>query len=181
MSVLGLIALISGVLGVLLTIKQKIWCWPVSLIAVVSSIIEFYHERLFGDMALQIFYFFSGIYGWIYWGKNKNTDFKIHYAKNSTVPFLLIATGVLSLVFYFLLIHFHGDRPLFDGVLTACSLTATYMMTKKWIENWVAWIAIDASYVVLYGVKFMWLFSLLYLVFALMALYGWLKWKKTLS
>jgi len=80
-----------------------------------------------------------------------------------------------------LLIHFRGDRPLLDGILTAASLTATYMMTKKWVENWLAWVLIDATYVLLYGLKEMWLFGVLYLLFTGMALYGWIKWRRTAS
>lgn len=181
MSVLGLVALIFGAMGVWLTIKQTIWCWPVSLIAVISSIAEFYNERLYGDMALQIFYFFAGLYGWMYWNKNKNSDFKVAYIQFKHIPTLLIATGIQSLVFYFLLVRFHGDRPLFDAILTACSLTATYMMTKKWIENWATWVIIDGAYVLLYGIKHMWLFAVLYLLFSIMAFYGWIKWKKAAS
>jgi nicotinamide mononucleotide transporter len=84
-------------------------------------------------------------------------------------------------VYYRLLIYFNGDRPFLDGILTAASLTATYMMTKKWVENWLAWVLIDVAYVLLYCLKDMWLFALLYFLFAAMALYGWIKWRKTAS
>ncbi len=58
------IALITGVLGVVLTIKQKIIAWPISLVSVIISIIAFYKAKLFGDMFLNIFYFLRGIFGW---------------------------------------------------------------------------------------------------------------------
>ena len=67
---------------------------------------------------------------------------------------------------------------MFDATLTACSLTATYMMTKKWVENWFVWVLIDGAYVVLYGVKYMCVFAVLYLFFTIMAFYGWIKWRK---
>jgi nicotinamide mononucleotide transporter len=178
MSVTGIIALVSGALGVWLTIKQTIYCWPVSLIAVVASIAEFYHQRLFGDMALQVFYFFAGVYGWIYWSRHNLTVFGVTHTPLKLVPALLLATLGQAILYYFILSHFNGDRPLFDGVLTACSLTATYMMTKKWIGNWLAWVVIDSAYVILYGLKYMWLFAVLYLFFAAMAFYGWRKWKQ---
>ena len=49
---------------------------------------------------------------------------------------------------------------------------------EKWIENWAAWVLIDGTYILLYGIKSMWLFALLYLLFTIMAFYGWLKWRK---
>jgi nicotinamide mononucleotide transporter len=86
-------------------------------------------------------------------------------------------TLVQSIAYYFLLSTLRGDQALFDAVLTAASLTATFMMTKRWIENWLAWVIIDLAYVALYGIKNMWLFALLYFVFAGMAWYGWKQWK----
>ncbi len=178
MSVLGIIALVSGALGVWLTIKQTIWCWPVALVAVLSSILEFYTQRLYGDMSLQVVYFFLGIYGWLYWNRKKNEDFKVEKTPVKLWPLLILVTIAQSLLYYYLLIYFKGDRPLLDGVLTAASLTATYMMTKKWVGNWLAWVLIDATYVLLYGLKEMWLFALLNLLFTIIAFYGWLKWRR---
>ncbi|MCC6370706.1 MAG: nicotinamide mononucleotide transporter [Bacteroidia bacterium] len=174
-----ILAFITGVLGVWLTIKQNIWCWPMALISVGISIVVFYKQRLFGDMSLQWVYFFAGIYGWIYWNQNKNKTFKITPTPKKYVPWLLVATAIQSVVYYFLLLRVRGDQALLDALLTAASLTATYMMTKKWLENWAVWVLIDACYILLYGIKSMWLFALLYLVFTLMALSGWIKWRKS--
>lgn len=178
MTLLSVIAFVFGTLGVWLTIKQNIWCWFFALISVVASIVEFYNERLFGDMSLQVFYFFAGVYGWIYWNKKQNETFEVKKIKLKIVPLLLLVTIAQTILYYFLLLRFGGDKPLFDAILTACSLTATYMMTKKWVENWAVWVLIDGTYILLYGIKEMWLFALLYLLFTIMAFYGWRKWSK---
>lgn len=178
MSLLGIIALVTGTLGVWLTIKENIWCWPASLVAVLASIIEFYKQRLFGDMSLQVVYFFLGVYGWVYWKRQLKQAFEIKRAERKALPWLLLVTVLQSLLYYYLLVYFKGDRPVLDAILTAASLTATYMMTKKWVENWLAWVLIDGTYILLYGLKAMWLFALLYLLFTIMAFYGWLKWRR---
>lgn len=178
MPVLAIIALITGTLGVWLTIKQTIWCWPFALTAVLASILEFYRERLFGDMALQVFYFFAGVYGWIYWNKRKKEKFAVKRLDMHLLPVYLAVTVLQAVAYYYLLLYFRGDRPLLDAILTACSLTTTYMMTKKYVENWLIWVFIDATYILLYGLKEMWLFALLNLLFTLVAFYGWLKWRK---
>lgn len=178
MSLLSIIALITGTLGVWLTIKQTIWCWPFALIATLSSIIEFYNVRLFGDMALQVFYFFAGIYGWVYWNRKQNESFSVKHIDARLVPSILVVTILQAVAYYYLLVYFKGDRPFLDSILTACSLTTTFMMTKKWVENWLIWVFIDAAYILLYGLKEMWLFAVLYLIFTIIAFYGWLKWRK---
>lgn len=179
-TLLGVVALIFGVAGVILTIQQNILCWPLALISVLCSGIEFYQQKLLGDMALQVFYFFAGIYGWYYWRKKMNEPFIIEKLKLSKIPLLLFFTIIQAIVYYFLLLKFKGDKPLPDAILTACSLTATYIMTKKWLENWLVWVVIDMAYVLLYAVKNMWLYELLYLFFSTIAFFGWLKWRKTL-
>lgn len=178
MSLLSSIALVFGVLGVWLTILETIWCWPVALVAVTASIAEFYEERLYGDMSLQIFYFFAGIYGWYFWNRNKNKQFLVSRINLGLVPWLLLATAIQSILYYYLLVYYGGDKPLLDAILTACSLTVTYMMTKKWVENWLVWVIIDLSYVLLYVIKDMWLFALLNFFMAAVAFFGWLKWRR---
>ncbi len=181
MSLLGLIALVSGIAGVILTIYQKIWCWPAALISVVASIIEFYDERLYGDMLLNVFYFFSGVYGWYYWNKKSKEEFVAIYTPRNTIPSLTIITALLAVLLYFLLKFFKSDQIIFDAILTAVSLSATYMMVKKWIENWIIWVIADTAYIFLYLRKDMLLFAILYGVFAIIAMYGFLKWKKKLT
>lgn len=182
MTILSLIALVFGILGVVFTIRQSIWCWPLALVSVMASFAEFYKERLYGDMMLQVFYFVSGIYGWWFWERNRHKEFKVSFIPKLWVNYMLGLTILQAIVYYFVLLKFKGDKALFDACLTAASISATYMMTRKWIENWLAWVLIDLLYVVLYGVKHMWLFALLYLIFAAMAAYGFNLWKKkTLS
>ncbi|MBA3680555.1 MAG: nicotinamide mononucleotide transporter [Bacteroidetes bacterium] len=178
MSILEIIATITGAIGVWLTIKENIWCWPVSIISVCTSALVFYEQRLFGDMGLQVFYFGAAIYGWYFWNKGKTQAFKVEKTPLKLIPVLIIITVILAVGFYFLIDLLKGDKALFDAILTAASLTATYMMTKKWVENWFAWVLIDGAYVALYGIKFLWGFAALYLLFTLMAFYGWIKWKK---
>lgn len=176
----GLVVFLLGAAGVWLTIRESIWCWPVSLVAVIISIVIFFNSRLYGDMALQVFYFFAGVYGWFYWNQNKNQPFAVKPADRSQFPVLIGVTIAQSFLYYFLLIRFGGEQPLFDAVLTASSLTVTYMMTKKWVENWLLWVIIDTAYICLYCIKELWFLAALSLIMTVFAAYGFFKWRKTL-
>ncbi len=174
----SLIALITGVLGVILTIFESIWCWPMALISVIISILAFYNARLFGDMSLNVFYFFSGIYGWFYWNKHKGMVFKVTKLPLKYIPFIILSILIQSVIYYYILSYFKADQILFDSILTACSFTCTYLMTKKWAENWLLWVLIDGSYVFLYIIKEMPNYAILYTFFTLIAAYGFYSWKK---
>ena len=174
------IALFTGIAGVVLTIFESIWCWPMALISVIISTLTFYEQHLFGDMSLNVFYFFSGIYGWYYWGTHKNKHFKITVLPLKYVPLIALSIVAQSILYYYILSYFKSDQVLFDSILTACSFTCTYLMTKKWLENWLLWVLIDAAYVFLYIIKEMPTYAMLYTFFTLMAAYGFYAWKKQL-
>lgn len=175
------IALLFGVLGVILTIFETIWCWLIALISVIIQAYTFYNAHLFGDFSLQIFYFFSGIYGWIYWNKNKLKPFKISNTPNNIWLFIIAGEVILTCVLYFILKQFKSDQIILDSILTAASLICTYLMTKKWVENWLLWIIIDLSYVYLYIIKQLPTYAILYLFFSLMAYYGYYTWRKKIK
>lgn len=175
------IACITGVLGVILTIFESIWCWPLAMISVAISIIAFYTQHLYGDMSLNVFYLFSGLYGWVYWKQNKTKAFTVTRIKVKWITPIVISVVLQSILYYYLLNYFKSDQVIFDAILTACSFTCTFMMTKKWVENWLLWIAIDAAYVVLYVLKEMPTYALLYAFFTLMSAYGFYVWKKQLQ
>jgi nicotinamide mononucleotide transporter len=174
------IALLTGIAGVLLTIFESIWCWPIALISVVISGITFYNQRLFGDFGLQIFYLISGLYGWFYWNKKKGNTFIITKMPIKWVIPIALSILIQSIVYYYLLGYFKSDQIIFDAILTSCSFTCTFMMAKKWLENWILWVIIDAAYVFLYLIKDLPAYALLYGFFSLMALYGFYLWKKRL-
>jgi len=181
MAFLDWIALLTGIAGVLLTIFQSIWCWPMALISVVISGTAFYNQRLFGDFGLQIFYFISGIYGWLYWNKKKGKVFTVTKMPSKYYAPAILSIIIQTIVYYYLLHYFKSDQILFDAILTSCSFTCTFMMAKKWVENWMLWIIIDAAYVFLYVIKDLPAYALLYGFFSLMAYYGFYSWKKQLT
>jgi nicotinamide mononucleotide transporter len=180
MAFLDWIAFIFGILGVVLTIRQSTFCWPISLVGVIASLIAFFQQRLYGDAALQIVFLIYGFYGWHQWFKAEKSSFIISTIPTKFLLLLLLFSIILFFGIYYVLIAFKGDKVLLDAVLTTLSLATTFMMIKKWIENWLFWVAIDLAYVGLYVSKQMYLFAVLYLIFSTVALAGFFEWKKVL-
>lgn len=181
MTVLDLLALVFGILGVLFTIKENIWCWLADIISVSIQGFVFYKARLFGDFSLQIFYFFTGIYGWFYWNKNNTKEFKVSRMSNKNWILVISGNIILSILLYPILNYFKTDQVIIECILTSSSLIGTYMMAKKWLENWIFWMLIDLAYVYLYLIKQLPIYAVLYLFFSLMAFYGFYLWRKKLK
>ena len=183
-SALEIIGFITGVLGVWLTIRRKILCFPIGIINVLIYAYLFQSEnvRLYADALLQIIYLILLIYGWMVWNRSKNEKEEIR-----TVSILLakklVIIGVLSTIALgvFLSHYTNASLPYLDAILTIISLIAQWMIAKKMIENWLLWIVENTIYIPLYLYKGLAFTSILYLLFLILAINGWYNWRKVKS
>jgi len=177
------LAFILSVAGVWLTAKEKVINWPINIVACIVSIYLFYKDSLFGDAALNFFYVIIGFYGWYEWlygGKGKQA-LAVSKTPVKTLLILLIITVPACFIFGKMLSYTSSTVPYWDGITTALSLAATWMQARKLIENWLLWIVTDLLYLAPYIIKQLYLFSLLYFIFAVLAVYGYYLWKKELT
>ncbi len=177
---LEIVAVIFGVIYTVLMAKNKISCWIFGIIGSLLSIYLFaVYAKLYAEALLSVFYVFAGIYGWIMWKKQEViTEVYQHTLKRN---FLIIVIGVvLSFALYYTLTLFfkEAQKPLIDSFTTIFSFLATYMMAKKWIENWLYWIAIDGVSVYLYYTRELEIYALLMLAYTIIVVYGFIQWKK---
>jgi nicotinamide mononucleotide transporter len=178
------IAAILGVVGVWLTTKQVIWCWPVGLVNVILSIIVFFNSKLYADVTLQIFYLAMTVYGWYnwLWGGVSKSPLKVRNIRISELSIMLII-GTISFVTVGWLFSRYTDAalPYIDSFVAVWGVIATYAMAKKIIQNWIMWIVIDSVCVGIYFYKELYAFTVLYFIFVVLAAYGLFEWKKELK
>jgi nicotinamide mononucleotide transporter len=174
---------ITGLLYIWFSIKHSLWLWPIGFLTSAAYIIVFYQSKLFADMALQVYYVFASIYGWVHWvyGKQKsgNTG-KLRISKLKTYQWIvaIIACVVLTLAYYPLGVYFNASFPIWDGFVTAGSIVATWMLTRKIVEQWLFWVIIDGATIALLVAKERYLTVILMTVYTIMAILGYLKWLK---
>lgn len=175
------LATISGFLCVYLASKQHILNWPISLISVSCYLFIFYQHKLYGDATLQLYFFTTGIYGWYHWNKgNLGTTKTISSLKIKEFIFILLAILFLSGAMGYILDNFtDSDVPYIDGFCTAMSLVAQFLMTRKILQTWILWIVVDICYIPLYLSKGLYLTTILYIAFTIIAAQGWIQWKKS--
>ena len=177
---LEIAAVILGIIYVMLAAKNKISCWIFGILGSLLSIVLFVvYAKLYAEAVLYIFYVLAGIYGWINW-KNQKNETEV-YQRKLIIHLIIIGIGiVLSVGLYFVLTSFFEEakRPMIDSFTTIFSFIATYLTTKKWIENWIYWIVIDAVTTYLYFSRGLEIYALLMLAYSVIAVYGYLQWKK---
>ena len=171
---------ITGFVCVYLVVKENPWTWPVGILNNIFFLVLFWRSGLFADSLLQIFYMVISAYGlwnWLYGGKNHSV-LKVSRSTGRQLAGYLVSIGVLTFLIYMALVKWSPSTvPLWDGLTTAMSLTAQYMMTKKRLENWWVWITADVIYIALYIHKALYLTAILYLIFIGLCVMGLQQWK----
>jgi nicotinamide mononucleotide transporter len=175
---------IFGLIYIVFSIKQNILLWPVGIISSALYIYVFFYSKFYADMSLQVYYLFISIYGWYSWlhGKNKNTETNQIQITRATkkLSFILISLTFILFVFIAFILKNYTDSPLpyWDSFTTSASIIATWMLTKKYIEQWLIWIVVDAVSLGLYIYKGLYSTSFLFIVYTIMAIIGYFEWKK---
>jgi nicotinamide mononucleotide transporter len=184
MNSLEIVAAIFGVVSVFLSVRQNIWSWPTAIVNVGLYIIVFYGSKLYADTGLQVVYVVLNAYGWYHWlygGKNR-TELAVTRTRAPVAAILvaLVAAGT-AVIGTFLSRNTDAALPWVDAMTTSTSLAAQWMMTRKLLENWIIWVAVDVVYIAMYIYKSLYVTSGLYLVFLILSAMGYLEWRRSLA
>jgi nicotinamide mononucleotide transporter len=172
---------VTGFFCVYLAARQNILNWPVAILSILAYMVLFYQYKLYGDAALQFYFFCTSIYGWYYWSKLKESSQKpIVSLRKHEYAILTVLTVVLSFALGVFLDKFTDtDVPYIDGACTAISFVAQLLMTRKVLQSWILWIIVDICYVPLYLYKNLALTAVLYTLYLVLATMGYLDWRRT--
>ncbi len=176
---------VLGVIGVWLMIRQNIWGWPIGLAQVAVYAGVFYDAKLYSDAILQIFFFVIQAYGWWHWLKNKHT------AARSELPVTRLSAaelarwipaGMFFTAAWGTYMHRTTDAalPYWDAFILVFSLIAQWLQARKKLDNWALWLVVNTVAIGVYWAKDLRLTAGLYVVFWLMALWGWREWQRSM-
>ena len=183
-SCLELVAVLFGIVSVFLSVREKIWSWPTALVNVALYFVLFYETGLYSDMGLQAVYFVLSLYGWYEWlygGAGRTT-----LTVSRTPPRLWAILIAIAIVFWAILGRLTSGLPgvalpYVDAATATTSLVAQYMMTRKLLENWALWIAVDVVYIGMFIFKGLYLTAGNYAVYLGLAVLGHIAWKRSLA
>ncbi len=194
MSYLEFYATLTGLVAVILSVRENVWSWILGLANVVLAFIMFYQIQLYPDMFLQIFFFITNIIGFWQWKFPKKQEANL-YNELKISQLSLKQFGLFSLIGLIctaLLGTFAKNLselipeifskpsafPYMDSFTTIMSIFATFLLIRKKVEAWWIWLAVDIISTYMYFVKDVKLYSLLYAVFCVIALFGAINWTK---
>jgi len=178
------LAFMSGVVNVYLVTRCSLWNWFFGITTVSLYAYIFFNTKLYADMGLQgvfLFFQFYGLYQWRYGSQEKKPLVMqiINYA--TCLSLALIAVVLFAGISFILKYNTDSTTIYADASITALSLIAQWMMSKKYLQHWLLWIVIDIISIGLYVSKTLYLTVLLYSIFMLLCIKGYYQWKETFN
>ena len=171
---------VTTVLGIWLTTRRKLICWPVVLISDVLYLVVFYRVQLYSDALLQIFFLAFTLYGWWYWWRGVREEGEVRVVPLPLASLLTgLAVGAVGTVMLgWLMVRINAALPRLDAALTSYSLVATWWQTRKHTANWWLWIVVDLVYIGEYLYKGLRPTAALYALLVALAVLGLRDWRR---
>ena len=168
--------------------RNSIHTWWTGLVGCVLYGVMFYKVQLYADATLQIFFFVTGVIGWMKW---KGVDFfKTPDAKetliNKATPFWMafaMIAAVAVTVMYGMILRTFTDAyaPWIDSAVLAFSVVAQLLLMGRSIQTWKVWVFVNTMSVPLFWSRELYLTSIMYGAFWVNAVYSYFHWKKLMK
>ena len=183
---LEIIGVVFGFLSVWYSKRENILVFPTGIISTAIFVYILLIYGLLGDMLINAYYFAMSVYGWYLWTRKVDASHFIPItlttAKEKKWSFVLFVAAILFVyIVYAIFGKFNIWTAYVDAFTTAVFFVGMWLMAKKKLENWVYWIIGDVVSVPLYLYKGLVFTSFQYLLFTIIAIYGYYSWKKNLN
>lgn len=174
------IAVACGLVNVALIIRRSVWNYPFGFAMVVLYFFIFREYRLYGDAALQVYYFVIQIYGVWYWLQGQGGDGRVMVVPlpRARLAGYLAITGVMwALIAALMARYTDAAAPWQDAAVAALSVLAQFLLSRRNVESWLVWIAVDLLAIELFFSRGLMPTAALYVVFLCLAITGWFQWR----
>lgn len=188
---LEIIGTIVGLVYLYLEYKASIHLWIAGIIMPAIYIFIYWDAGLYADFGINVYYLLAALYGWFLWkygNKNKCSESSngnelpiSKIPKRLIFPSILVFVLTFILILYILISFTDSNVPYLDSFTTALSIVGMWMLARKFIEQWWVWIVVDLVSAGLYVYKELYLTSGLYALYAVIAFFGYLNWKKLMK
>ena len=184
--VLEITAVLFGLLSVWYAKKDNIWVFPTGIINTAIYVYLLWKWSLLGDMMINFYYVLMSVYGWYHWTRTKNDVVQFPISRMTTaekkwsvIIFLLTILFVVAVYTFF--DKFTHWTSYVDTLVTGIFFVGMWLMARRKVENWILWILGDVISIPMYFAKGYTFTSIQYFIFTIIAVFGYIEWKKTLN
>ena len=187
---LELLGTAVGIIYLWLEYRASIYLWIAGIIMPAIYIFIYYEAGLYADFGINIYYLLIALYGWIAWKtgftltnkKKKSGELPISHTPQYMWPRIVASYIAAQLFITWILMEYTDSTvPIADSFTTALSIVGMWMLARKYVEQWWVWCIVDVASSALYIYKELYFTAALYAVYAIIAIFGYRKWKKMMQ
>lgn len=177
------LAVVLGLLSVWFAKQNQIAVYPTGMLSTAIFVYILLKANLLGDTLINAYFFVVSIYGWYFWRRKKEESSETPISKMNALEtrwwfffFMLILFFVAGIYLFF--DKWNNWSAPIDCFTTALFFVGMWFMARKRIEHWIFWIVGDIISIPLYLYKGLGLTSIQYFIFSLIAIFGYIQWKR---
>ena len=184
---LEILGVLTGIIYLWLEYRASIYLWIAGIIMPAIYLFVYYDAGLYADFGINIYYLLIALYGWVAWKtgftvfgkKEPKRELRISHApRTAWIKTSVAFVAAMLLIAYALINYTDSTVPRSDSFTTALSIVGMWMLARKYIEQWWVWCVVDVASSALYVYKGLHFTAILYAVYAIIAIFGYFKWKK---
>ena len=189
MDFMEIFTLVTGVIYIILEIRQKNFMWVVGIATSIAAMWVFFRQGLYASFALNTYYLVTSFIGLWQWRRDRNRleaaeeatgEETIHLNRLSwktvAVSAAAVIAGTIALAWVMQLLE--NPMSYMDSAVAVLSAVATWWLVRSYLQQWWIWIAADAMSTVLCATQGLWWMAALYAMYSLSAIYGLIHWKR---
>ena len=182
---LQIVGVALGLLYLYLEYRANIWLWVVGIVMPVVHGVLYYRSGLYADFSMQMYYILAGLYGLARWShkpQRRESALEIGFTPKRLWPSIVAVYGVLHIVIYWFLTTFTDSTvPFGDSLTTALCVVAYWLLSRKYVEQWLVWLVVDVATMGLYIYKDIPITAALYALYSVLAVVGYRRWIKVIA
>jgi nicotinamide mononucleotide transporter len=180
------LATILGLINIGLIVRRSVWNYPfgLAMVALYAWLFAQPDVRLYSDAGLQVFFFIVQLYGWWNWARSEADKGEVEVLLLGPAGRIAWMAGIaVAALIWGALMHRYTSAalPWWDAFIAMTSVAAQLLLARRFLENWILWIAVDAVAIGVYAAKGLMLTAFLYAVFLIVSAFGLISWRKTLA
>ena len=174
------IAAVITIASIYLATRENVGYYPTGIVSVLLYAWIFFSAKLYAEAALQFVWLALMLYGWYEWlhGGVDRGELPVSRTPRWGWASSIVSGALMTAVIVLIQRRFTDNpAPFVDSAIAAWSIVAQWMTARKWIENWLFWIAVNVVAVPLYVARDLWITAALYFVLLLLGIKGYRDWR----
>lgn len=177
-----------GLLYLYYEYKADLKMWPAGIIMSLFYTFVFIQATFYAFACINIYYILAGIYGWIKWYNPTPVNLKenagiglCHTPTRLFSPLIIVSIIIFGIIVFILQRYTDSQVVYGDSFVTTISIVAMWMLAQKYIEQWLLLIVINIVSVFLYLYQDLYPTSIMYLIYSIVSVFGYIKWRKMVT